>query len=206
MGLAPVDESPSVLSGWAIPAVLAVLAVAAQAAGLAGELRYERAAIESGESWRLLSAHVVHLGWPHLLMNLAGLALVWLLVGAAFGRRQWCVVLALTVTGIDIAFWWLSPELGWYVGLSGLLHGLLVAGAIALVVQGSDRRVESLVLLALVAAKLAWEQVAGPVPGSAGVAGGAVVVDSHLYGAVAGLVAGLAIALHGRRHETHRPQ
>src|SRR3569623_2737413 len=40
-------------------------------------LRYERAAILDGEMWRLVSGHLVHLGWSRLVLNLAGLALIW---------------------------------------------------------------------------------------------------------------------------------
>jgi hypothetical protein len=78
------------------------------------------------------------------------------------------------------------------VGLSGVLHGLLVAGLLHGLM--TPRRRESAVVLALVFAKLAYEQLAGPLPGSAATAGGAVIVDAHLYGAIAGL-AGACICL-----------
>jgi hypothetical protein len=40
--------------------------------------------------------------------------------------------------------------------------------------------------LALLAAKLAWEQGVGAVPGSSGFIGGHTIVDAHLYGALGG--------------------
>lgn len=199
MGLALADEPGSALRGWALPAALALVAAGLELAGLTEALRYERVAIAGGELWRLASGHAVHLGWMHLLLNLAGLALVWMLVGPVFTVWQWVLVSALCIAGTDAGFWWLSPELDWYVGLSGILHGLLVAGALASVTARGPRRAESLVLLALVGAKLGWEQWVGPVPGSASVAGGPVVVDAHLYGAVAGAVAGLLVAACARR-------
>ena len=42
------------------------------------------------------------------------------------------------------------------------------------------------VLWAAVVAKLAYEQLVGPLPGSEAAAGGAVVVNAHLYGAIGG--------------------
>jgi len=39
-------------------------------------LRYQRGAILDGQWWRLISGNLVHLGWSHLLLNLAGLILV----------------------------------------------------------------------------------------------------------------------------------
>ena len=39
-------------------------------------LRYEREAVLQGEYWRLLTGHLVHGTWLHLLLNGAGLGLV----------------------------------------------------------------------------------------------------------------------------------
>jgi rhomboid family GlyGly-CTERM serine protease len=194
MGLALAGETSSRGQGWGWPLALAVLAVALETAGLREVLRWDRAAIDGGEFWRLLAGHLVHLGWSHLLMNVLGLVLVWLLVGAAFSAIGWVVVLALSVAAIDAGFWWLSPELGWYVGLSGVLHGILAAGAVTTLFRDPERRLEAGVLIVLVAAKLLFEQLAGPVPGSNAVAGGAVVVDAHLYGAIAGCGAAIGLA------------
>jgi membrane associated rhomboid family serine protease len=73
------------------------------------------------------------------------------------------------------------------VGLSGVLHGLLLAGA----VQGfKTLPSESAIIVAIVIGKLAWEQFAGPLPGSESVSGGNVVVNAHLFGGIGGLIAG----------------
>jgi rhomboid family GlyGly-CTERM serine protease len=194
MGLALAGETSSRGQGWGWPLALALLAVALETAGLREVLRWDRAAISGGEFWRLFGGHLVHLGWSHLLMNVLGFVLVWLLVGAAFSAKAWGVVLAFSVAVIDAGFWWLSPELGWYVGLSGVLHGILAAGAFTMLCRDPERRLEAAVLILLVAVKLAFEQLAGPMPGSNAVAGGAVVVDAHLYGAIAGCGAAIGLA------------
>jgi rhomboid family GlyGly-CTERM serine protease len=126
-------------------------------------------------------------------MNVLGLLLVWALVGSAWRAGQWLVITLITIFIIDLGFWVLLPDLTWYVGLSGLLHGLLVAGLVASLMRPAARHVESFVLAILIVLKLAYEQWAGALPGSAGVAGGAVIVDAHLYGAIGGLVAGLLL-------------
>ena len=135
----------------------------------------------------------MHLGWSHLVLNLAGLALILWVVGGAYACRRWLLIAAISLVAIDLGFWWLDPSLQWYVGLSGLLHGLLAAG---LLKGAIARDPEALVLAALVLAKLAWEQFAGPLPGSAETAGGNVIVNAHLYGAVGGLLGALLV---GRR-------
>ena len=151
-------------------------------------LAWDRSALQDGQFWRLATGHFVHLGWSHLALNSAGLALVAWITGGAYSLARWFVVAVITVATIDLGFWYLYEGLDWYVGLSGLLHGLLIAGLYAGVVE-HDR--EALVLGALVIGKLAWEQVAGPLPGSESGSGGSVIVDAHLYGAIGGLIAAL---------------
>jgi len=136
----------------------------------------------------LLSGHLTHLGWSHFALNSAGLILVWYLVGTAYSPLRWLLIAAVAIATIDICFWFLNPELTWYVGLSGLLHALLVAGILA---RLSDSNAETVILAALIVAKLAWEQFNGPLPGSEASSGGPVIVDAHLYGAAGGLLGGL---------------
>ena len=192
MGLSNVHNSRDWQGGWIAAAGLALLAIVLESGGegLRSVLAWDRVGIGSGEWWRLLSGHLVHLGWSHLALNLAGLALIAWVVGAAFTVPGWLLIAGSSVVVIDTGFWYLDPELQRYVGLSGLLHGLLAAGLVAGVVA---RQPEALVLAACVTAKLAWEQLAGPLPGSAETAGGNVIVNAHLYGAAGGLLAGLLV-------------
>ncbi len=177
-----------------MPAVLAALCLLGLVFGepLRDQLRYERTAISAGEYYRLLTGHFVHLGTGHTLLNAFGLGLVWLLVGGAFSIVGWFAILAVVIAVIDLGFWYLMPSLDWYVGLSGVLHGLLVAG---LVGSLRVRRWESLILGAIIAAKLAYETVVGPMPGSVEAAGGAVIVEAHLYGAAGGLLGGVLLSI-----------
>lgn len=174
---------------------LVLLAIAA-ALELVGQparewLRYDRTAIADGEIWRLLSGHVVHLGWSHLALNGAGLLLIVYLVAAQFSALQWLTIVSTVVIGTDLGFWYLQPQLSWYVGLSGLLHGLLAAGT----VSGLSRKQAEFGLIgAFLLGKLIYEQLLGPLPGSVESTGGNVVVDAHLYGALGGLLAGLFFA------------
>ena len=175
---------------WLLAAGVAVVAVALQFGGdpVREALAYTRDGIAAGELWRLLSGHFVHLGWTHMWLNLAGLALVAWLVGGVFHWVRWLTVFAVTILIIDLGFWFLYPTLAWYVGLSGLLHGLLVGG---LFKGAVERHKESIILLAFVLAKLAWEQLSGgPLPGSEATSGGTVIVNAHLYGTVGGALAG----------------
>ncbi len=177
---------------WLLPTVLTTCSVAVAVAGEAGRewLRWERTAIESGEAWRIISGHIVHMGWSHLAVNAAGLVLVWLLVGDRYTWRNWIVITVATVAGIGLGFWILDPNLEWYVGLSGLLHGLLMAGIVAGL---KTARKESLLIAVFVVAKLIYEQFVGPLPGSESTSGGTVVVNAHLYGAISATIVAFLI-------------
>ena len=169
---------------------IGMIAVFLQLAGAEGReaLAWDRSALADGELWRLVTGHFAHLGWSHLGLNLAGLALVAWIAGEAYGLLRWAIITLATIAVIDAGFWYLYTDLEWYVGLSGLLHGLLVAGLLP-GIRRHDR--DALVLAMLVIGKLAWEQAVGPMPGSESGAGGAVIVDAHLYGAVGGLLGAL---------------
>ena len=171
------------LRSWIIPIVVSLIAVGLQSAGPETRvaLAWDRGALGAGEVWRLVSGHFVHLGWSHCALNVAGLLLVWTLVGRNLGARAWGIVALLSIVAIDAGLWLINTELDWYVGLSGLLHGLLAAGLLS----GVLRRI---VLAAFLVAKLGWEQFSGPLPGSVSSTGGAVIVDAHFYGALGGLL------------------
>jgi rhomboid family GlyGly-CTERM serine protease len=147
-------------------------------------LQYQQNLVKTGQWWRLISAHLVHLGWAHLTMNLAGLILIWHLFVSPERSPTICVFhLPLLALGTALGLLWLNPELSWYRGLSGVLHGLIV---ISLLHQMRDQPGFSLLLLLLIAAKIAWEQFTGPTPGSEAWISGKVIVDAHLYGGISG--------------------
>ena len=174
-----------------LPLVASSLAVIVALLGDTGRtwLGFDRPGIAAGEFWRLASGHFVHLGASHLFMNVVGLILVWYLTATSFTSRQWLLVTAIVMVGLNLGLWFLEPNLIGYVGLSGLLHGLLAAGIIASLGSG---RSEIWILGVGLAAKLGYEQLVGPLPGSEHAAGGAVIVAAHAYGALAGaLAAGL---------------
>lgn len=178
------------MATWQVPAGLILVAAALMLGGDAARewLAFEPAAIRAGEAWRLVTGHLMHLGWPHFALNAAGLALVWTLVGNAYRPAGWILIILASIAAIDLGLWTFNPELQWYVGLSGALHGVLAAG---LVMSWRQPRIETTILALLLLCKLAWEQFSGPLPGSEGSSGGPVIVDAHLYGAIGGMLAGL---------------
>ena len=178
------------IKSHALPLSIGVISTLAAALSTVANpiLRFDRSAIQHGEVWRLFSGNFVHLGWSHLLLNLAGLAVIWALYHRLLSLRSWLLVVVVSSLAVGVGLWLLNPQLEWYVGLSGSLHGLFFAGAITSLAAGY--RAEWL-LLVVMFGKLLWEQFVGPTPGTADLAGGPVIVDAHLYGAIAGIVCGV---------------
>jgi rhomboid family GlyGly-CTERM serine protease len=148
-------------------------------------LRYERSAVlERAEWWRLVTAHFVQ-GTPlHLLLNGAGLGLIAALLARDYTARAWLLVLAFSIATIDAGLVFCEPQLPWYVGFSGVLHGAMAAGAIAW--WRHETKALALTLTLVLVAKLGWEQWHGALPLSGDMP---VVVNAHLYGAIGGALA-----------------
>ena len=171
-------------------AILAILGACIALATGGDELRalgrYQRDALENGQYWRLVTAHLVHLGWGHLWPNLAALAIIGALFDGVFRNADWWRVSLVSAAAIDVGLYVFDPGVLWYVGLSGVLHGFVAAGAFALCLR---RQMFGIALAIGLCAKLTFEQLAGPVPFTAAAVGGPVVVAAHLYGAAGGVLA-----------------
>jgi len=140
----------------------------------------------------------VHLNWAHWALNMAGLVIVAVFFSLYGSLLDWLFVLLFSAVVIGLGLYWFHPELIWYVGLSGVLHGLFIYGAIR---EIRFYPVSGYILLLLLSAKLFWEYMNGALPGSEQMTGGRVLVEAHLYGAIAGLA---AVFLTRQLHSLHK--
>jgi rhomboid family GlyGly-CTERM serine protease len=169
---------------WLLLILLVLCAVLALGDNVSELLRYDRSAIAAGGWWRLLTAHIVHLDAHHLILNALGLVLMWSLFAADYDVIEWSIIVLAGALAISSGLWWLSPRVAWYVGASGVLHSVVAAGtAKHLAARVWDRWI----LLVVLSAKLAYEQLGGREPPL-------VVVDAHLYGAICGFAVGAALS------------
>jgi rhomboid family GlyGly-CTERM serine protease len=176
--------------------VYAALAIGMLLAALLPEnwqlaLQYQRSALEQGQLWRAISGHLLHANHWHLLLNLAGLLLAVLLHGRYFSARQLLVQWAVYALAISALLYLFSTNIHSYVGLSGVLHAMLILGAIKDVQQ---RDHSGYLLLAGLIAKVSYEQWQGPDAELASLIGADVAIDAHLYGVITGVL--LAILLY----------
>lgn len=166
-------------------------------------LEYRRELL-AAEPWRLLGAHLVHVNWPHAIVN-AG---AWLLLARLFLRelgfaRQF-VCLATSAMFISLALVAWYPAIAWYRGASGVLHALFFAGALAMLADGVGQSQKRLALLALALLAGGWIKVAAEWPQGPDTAfsdwlGIATVPQAHLLGAAWGTALGLVAVRRRRR-------
>lgn len=149
-------------------------------------LLFKQQEIISGQWWRLLTGHIVHLGIVHTLLNLAGFGLVLNLVGDQRKILSWCLAFLLIALGTSAAMLIWNPKVSYYAGLSGVLHGLLVFGLVPLCKQ---HKLIGWGGLLIIVVKLCYEQlVTGSSSQTAELIGANVVSIAHVYGAVLGLI------------------
>lgn len=176
--------------------VIAVLALF----GEHGEasLQFDRALIHQGEWWRLLSGNLIHYGFYHLLMNLTALLLCGYVLLRHISPGIYLTLLVVCAGAVGGGLYTFNPEFSYYAGLSGVLHGLIMAGLLLSI--RANPLINGLVLAAMMI-KLLHEQWASsaihhallPVP---------VAVDAHLYGAAGGLIVVFLLYV-GRTLVTH---
>lgn len=83
---------------------------------------------DTGESWRLFSAHLVHTSWIHLIFNLAFLLPVAGALEVVTRRSDFCLLMAAIATSAGVFSLAWTPEIS--AGGSGLVYGTLAAAVL----------------------------------------------------------------------------
>lgn len=179
----------------AIGLAIALLLIHALAPGAV--LEYRSIALAQ-QPWRILTGHLVHINWPHVLINAAALWIVARLYAPDLSTTHQAIALVVSALAVSAALAWLHPTIEWYRGLSGALHGLFFAGAAKWLLTERPRSLRRLWLPAALFAggwaKVMFEQPGtGPLPGADWL-GVAIVPQAHLAGAACGTALGALFA------------
>lgn len=188
---------------WGVPVALMLLIALLALGGqpVINALRYDRAAILQGELWRLITGNLVHapgnavqwLGYSfhgpwHLFLNELGLFVLVLLCPERLSPAHWLRRLLCLGIGMSLGLLCFAPQLAWYVGLSGVIHGLFVLGLLPLALR---KDLVALGCLLYLLGKLGFEITMGaPVSDEAAI-GMPVALASHLWGSIAALLYGV---------------
>jgi rhomboid family GlyGly-CTERM serine protease len=176
---------PDDLARWCFIAFLFVLICVLMPEGVRLALRYDRAAILAGEWYRLLTGNLVHSDVPHLLYNLASLLLLGILDLRVMGLHWRLFETTVLCVGTGLGLLLTEPQLDWYVGLSGALHGMII---LAILPDVRKREFTPTLVLVILIGKLIWEHYYGQMPWSRETIEVPVIVASHSWGAASAAV------------------
>jgi rhomboid family GlyGly-CTERM serine protease len=146
-------------------------------------LAYDRHQLNEFQWWRLITGHFLHTNIMHLLLNTAGLTLLWALHGHYYQTPHYLIIFLLLCLGTSVGLYLFAPQMQWYVGLSGVLHGLFIIGAYFDI---HNKFKTGWLLLIGVWLKVLHEQIYGASEDVAQLIAANVAVDAHLFGTITG--------------------
>ena len=124
-------------------------------------------------------------------MNIIGLILICSIFPHALDNKNLPRATLFIAVSISVALLIGSPHLDWYLGFSGVLHGLF---AFAIVMHLTPRMSIYWLALALLTFKVIYEQLPGyDASYLTNYIHAPVAVDAHIYGTLSGLVWGVLI-------------
>lgn len=147
-------------------------------------LAYYHTGIEQFEFWRFITASFCHTNFNHLAMNLVGLIITLLLFIGTFNKTLISPMIMFNSLFIGLALFFLEPEVIWYVGFSGVLHGLFSYG-----VMDDIRHKDNwgYLLGSGLVIKIGYEQFYGAQQATIDLIGAPVLINAHFYGVLAGI-------------------
>ncbi|XQF93787.1 rhombosortase [Pseudoalteromonas espejiana] len=153
-------------------------------------LEFNRTLVEQGELWRLFTSQFVHANYAHLGLNCLGIFLIWLLHGEYTSVRRYAFNVSVLALWCGLGVHLFCPSIHIYTGLSALLHGVIIWGAVKDTTLGLK---SGYLLFVGVWIKIVMEQINGPDASIGKLINSTVAIDAHLIGAIGGTL--LAIPL-----------
>ncbi|MFQ3237702.1 MAG: rhomboid family GlyGly-CTERM serine protease [Paraglaciecola sp.] len=159
-------------------------------------LAFDRSQLAEHQWWRLLTANFLHTNLNHLLLNFAGVLLLWALHGEYYRTTPYLLIFIFCALGSSIGIYFFAPRLDWYVGLSGALHGVFLWGAFQDI---QHKRHSGWLLILAVWFKIIHEQYSGASAEIATLINATVAIEAHLYGALSGTLLVCYVVVFGQK-------
>jgi rhomboid family GlyGly-CTERM serine protease len=144
---------------------------------------YDRQQLANLQWWRSITGHFLHTNTTHLLLNISGATLLWALHGHYYQVRHYLTLFFILCLGTSLGLYFFAPQMQWYVGLSGVLHGLFITGAYFDI---RHKLKTGWIILISVWLKVLHEQVFGASEDVAQLIAANVAIDAHLFGVISG--------------------
>ena len=180
--------------GPLIIAIVSIIAFALEPLSSA-HFALERSWLDESAYYQLFTGHFLHTNFIHILFNLLGLVLLWALHGDDYDTLTYLGKFILTCFLLSLCLYLFAPDITWYVGLSGAIHGVFAWGCIR---DLENKLLSGWLLLVGLVLKVGNEQINGAGSLMPELIDANVATDSHLYGAIIGLAIGLISFLRRR--------
>lgn len=140
--------------------------------------------ILEGEVWRLVTGQMMHTNFNHMLLNLAGLTLVWALHGEYYQAKHYAYLVLASLLSVGLGLI-LFADYQNYAGLSGIIHTMLIYGS-CIDLLNKDKT-GWLIIIGLFV-KVAYENLIGASEATKALIEANVAVEAHLIGLICGLI------------------
>ncbi len=130
-----------------------------------------------------LTPHLIHLDGIHYLINILSLSVVLFTFRAVFTPLRFFLLFVFSSFIITLGLRYFSPDVLDYVGMSGVIYGILAAGLLWSV---KEHPLLSWLVFFIIAGKVLYEQFYGPHLSIQTTLGEVVIVDAHFYGFLSG--------------------
>ena len=151
-------------------------------------LEFDRPQLLSGEIWRIWTGHLVHTNSSHFTLNIAAAIIIYFTFFLRIKSGELLLYSFIFAVLISVTLLYIYPSLGWYNGLSGLLHALVAYFSVRLASDGDKVFWAGLViiwvkvLVEAIRSHLGYESMVGDMT---------VITEAHLIGAFFGTVTAL---------------
>ncbi|QUM84728.1 MULTISPECIES: rhombosortase [unclassified Moritella] len=169
---------------WLILGLLCLIIYALSTENITA-LDYNRELIIDGELWRLITGNFNHTNIYHVLLNVCALAVISGLHYRYYSATVYLSLILLLSIGVGAGIFLLSPSTHLYVGLSGILHGIIIVGAI---IDVTKKYYSGYILIAGTIIKIINEQFFNSPIEMSKLIQAQVLTEAHLYGLVTGLI------------------
>lgn len=159
---------------------------------------FTSSSILSGEIWRIITGQLLHTNFNHVLLNLAGIILIWALHGKYYNSKHYILAVLTSLVLVGLGLLCLTPYNN-YAGLSGILHSLIVYGGFIDIKKGDKT---GWLLLLGVLAKVFYENIIGPSKYTQDLIDASVAVEAHLIGCIVGVLMGLGYLYINRKNNS----
>jgi len=150
------------------------------------DLFFNRNDINKGQWWKIISGNFTHSNIPHLLLNLSGLWVLFLLFIDSLSSKSFILSNIFLSIVVGLGLYFFTPELIGYYGFSGVLYGLYFVAAVCAILENDLFTGISVALL--ISGKIMWDYFTGGNQASAELIGIPVANDAHLYGFIGAIV------------------